>query len=280
VYIIFDATLESYARYNTNPSVISLSPHDDDFCLIPAIEHEAAHHRQHQHDLLILPVMAVLRQILVDNNRSEIAIKKAILTKALPYLRMTEYDAFGRQAIFIHDYLTEAADGKALFEAYLSDESPTTLRAFMTNLIKTIQTARHLNTPVSLANIYAAGAITLSDNNARSYDRRHFTRLTYLVDQMAEYGTDDLFRQRDDEILTTSPVTLYASRIADDTARAACDDLETNNLITDKLYTPITYHLDSMLNTLTTKIMHLLMSPERGKRLTQNRKPQPPSQRR
>ena len=235
---IFDHTMsdQTYATYYNRGKTITLNPSATDFQLIPAIEHEAAHHRQHQHNLYIDPIIASLQHILKHGLRSTEDIANCLLTTALPYLRMTELDAFGRQALYIHDYAAAAADGKAFFTAYLAKDSPQSFYDFMSAIVAVKQGI----TPYDTESLYATGFQTLDGHVAITYDLGHLRHLSFFLDRFLTYGANQTFNEDFfADIVTTHPAALYANRLADPVAHAVYQRPDIIALLDQKLYAPL-----------------------------------------
>ena len=234
VTITFDSTLSpesSIGLYYRSSAVIALNGHASDHNLTTVLAHEAAHHHQHQHGLLDRPMLATMRHIIKNNLRDHDSIRRAILTHALPYARMTEFDAFGRQAIYANDYVMESNNTSAIFDFYtrhrLVDRLTLLIRAF-----RALPAAEQVNP----AAIYLCGFNTLSPASKNTYDLQHIKGFFYPLRAKSINWQQAIEDESLDKMLKSHPVDYYARQLDDNIAWSVAQSEKTVAALDAALY--------------------------------------------
>jgi hypothetical protein len=260
--IVFDTTLgptSSQGLYFPTKGLIALNPHEADCYLTTVIAHEAAHHHQHLNGLLTNHIYATMRHILTRNIRDKDHIRQCLLTYALPYKRLTEFDAFGRQAIYTFDYLKNDNNLRTAFAYYTGAPKYDRLRKFINAFCKLSAAEEN-----DMAELYRCGAENSSLASRQKYDIGHLSSmLNYLCHPNINWAKTTADENLD-RLIQSHPLDYYARKLDDDVMWSVLQNQKTVSALDTLLYEPFPLEAATILEEAVDRVLTIATAYDLG----------------
>jgi hypothetical protein len=191
-------------------------------------------------------------------------IRRLLIDHTLPFNRMIEYDAFGRQALYLDDFLKHSPDAKMLEDSYHKGTLDYTTSLFIGALRRLDKGAQE-----NPAKIYLAGAAFLENTFQSIYEPQALEKISSSLPALTQDDYRYLPINLHDipETLQSSPIDLYAKRLNDPIMIAVAENEGVKNMLNRFITPRLTRETSLMLDNLAAQIRNAALHYQQNRHL-------------